>query len=626
MADAGARPAAPPAAPGAASRRRWARRLAETGRRLGRLRTSLGLGREWYLFAVAAVIGVVMGGAATAFIMPLRLVERWSNGAGPAILWWLVPTAPVAGALLAGTVVHLLGRATDTPGVTAVMYAIHREKSRLPARVGVRKWLAATATIASGGSAGAEGPIVTIGATIGSNVGRWLRTNPQNTATLLGCGAAAGISSVFNAPIAGIFFVLEILLRDFSLRTFTPIVIASVVSAACTQGILGGNDALFALRSDFFTESFTVIEIPNYLMLGLLCAAVGAAFIRALYLSRDLFGRLKVHPVLRPAAGAAMLALLGLGFFWVGGADRVPGFYGNGYPVIKEMLDRGFYLDPLTGELAPAAVLLGHLAAIALLKPLATCLTIGSGGAGGLFAPSLLLGAAVGGAFGTLVEGLGWGPAANPAHYAVVGMAAMVSSVLRAPLTSILIVYEITRSYEIILPLMLAAVVSAVVGRLVCREGAYTEPLARLGVRVGAMSDLTILRRLSVQDVPLTRAVLVRPEEPAQRLLELIEQHAATDFVVVDEQNQYAGMVTGPDLRAALVYREAVPLLQVHDFRRGDLPPVAPAETLDLVLDKFSRYDVFALPVVDESGDGRVLGLITRTQLIRRYQQALSED
>jgi CIC family chloride channel protein len=577
-----------------------------------------------------------MGGVATAFIMPLRMVEHWAAGAGPRVLWWLVPTAPIAGAVLAGIVIHLIGARGAGPGVAAVMYAIQRNRSRIPAKTGVRKWLASTATIASGGSAGAEGPIVTIGATIGSNVGRWLRANPQNTATLLGCGAAAGISSVFNAPIAGIFFVLEILLRDFSLRTFTPIVIASVISAACTQAILGSNDALFAVRSDFFTEDFTAIEIPNYIMLGLVCGAAGAVFIRALYLAMDLFGRLRVHPIMRPVAGATLLGLLGLGCMWAAGAmptgspvldpDSVPAFYGNGYPVIKSLLNRDFYMDPATGALWPAGWLLLSLVAIALLKPLATCLTIGSGGSGGMFAPSLLLGAAVGGAFGTIVKALGWAPAAIPAHYAVVGMAAMVSSVLRAPLTAILIVYEITRSYEIILPLMLAAVISTVVARLVSRESVYTEQLSRLGVRVGALSDLTLLRRLAVHDVPLERPVLVRPQESAQKLLDLAERHAASDFVVVDEGGRYVGMVTGSDLRAALVYREAIPLLQVHELQRTDLPVVAPSDTLDVVLERFSRYDVHALPVLDEAQGGRIMGLITRSLLMREYQLALSRD
>jgi CIC family chloride channel protein len=263
---------------------------------------------------------------------------------------------------------------------------------------------------------------------------------------------------------------------------------------------------------------------------------------------------------------------------------------------------------------------------LAILKPIATCLTIGSGGAGGFFAPSLLLGAAVGGAFGTIVKGLGWAPAANPAHYAVVGMAAMVAIVLHAPLTAILIVYEITQSYEIIVPLMFAAVIATIVGRLISPESMYTTQLARLGVRVGAMSDLTILRRLTVEDVTLGKPVVVHPQESAQRLLDLSEEHSVTDFVVTDDRDHYVGMVTASDLRAALVYREAIPLLQVHELQRSDLPIISVQETLDVVIDKFSKHDADSLAVLDDDGSGSVRGVITRSSLMQRYQSALSRD
>ena len=594
--------------------------------RLRRFIAKLGFERDWYLVLVAALIGVVMSGVAIAFIMPLRALENLGDriDAGP-LLYLLVPVVPVVGALLAGLLIHLMPTEMRGPGVSTVMYAVHRKKSRLPARLGLRKWLASTLTIGSGGSAGAEGPIVTIGSVLGSWVARRLRTNPQHTATMLGCGAAAGLASVFNAPIAGIFFVLEILLRDFSLRTFTPIVIASVISSACTRSVLGSNDALFALADDFSINTFNALEIPHYLILGLLCGAVAVMFIRGLYLSADGFARLKIHPALKPAAGALVLGLIGLAYLVV--YKSVPGFYGNGYPMIKEVIRPGyFYLDDANEALKPALALVTGLVALAFLKGVATSLTIGSGGAGGMFAPSMLIGASVGGAFGYLVNALGWFPSATPAHYAVVGMAAMVAATTHAPLTAILIVYEITQSYEIILPLMFTAVISTVVGRLLYRESIYTVRLTHLGVRIGAMSDLTILRRLSVSDVQLVPPVTVNTDESAQRLLDLSEQFAVSDFVVMDDRKHYVGLVTSADLKEALIFREAIPLLQVNELQRSDLPTVTPDETLDVVLDKFSRHDVQSLAVLDESGDGSVLGLITRSRLMHRYQAALSKD
>ncbi len=594
--------------------------------RLAAIGKKLRLERDWYLILVAAVIGLVMSGVAMAFILPLRWLEHLSEQADPARLRWLVPTVPVVGALLAGLVQHVIPSEGEGPGVTKVMYAIHRRKARLPWYMVVRKWLASTLTIGSGGSAGAEGPIVTIGSTIGSVTARLLGSNPQNTATLLGCGAAAGLASVFNAPIAGVFFVMEILLRDFSLRTFTPIVIASVISSAFTQAVLG-SDALFASGGSFSVAAFTWQEIPNYIMLGLLCGVLAALFVRALYAANTIFRRSRVHPVLAPAVGAALLGLLGLGYLLVTeGPARVPAFYGNGYPVITDLLRPDFYYaDEAHTQLGPAGVLLAYLLALGVLKGVATCLTIGSGGAGGMFAPSLLLGASIGGSFGYVVSWLGWFPAASPAHYALVGMAAMVAATTHAPLTAILIVYEITQSYEVILPLMLAAVLATIVGRLVYRESVYTVRLTDQGVRIGAMSDHTVLRRLFVSDVPLVAPVFVHPGDSAQRLLELSERLSVSDFVVTDHNDRYLGIVPEADLKEALVYREAIPLLQVYELQRNDMPTVTPSDTLDVVMDRFATHDVDSLAVLDEAGTGAVLGLITRARLMLRYREALNE-
>jgi CIC family chloride channel protein len=598
-----------------------------TLQRLRQFGATLGFGREWYLIPIAMVIGLVMGAVAVAFILPLRWIEEWATTASRDQLLWVVPLAPLVGALLAGIVIYLLRGDARGPGVSAVIYSIHRRKSNIPARIGVRKWIASTLTIGSGGSAGAEGPIVTIGSVIGSNIGHLFRTNPQNTATLLGCGAAAGIAAVFNAPIAGIFFVLEILLRDFSLRTFTPIVIAAVVAAAGAQAILT-SDPIFFVEGKFFQEygGFNLMHIPNFLMLGLLCGIVAALFIRGLFMVEGAFARLPVHDALRPATGGACLGLLGLVVIMTNDPESgAPKFYGNGYPVIESVLEPSNYINPETG-LISGGTLIFMLAILAIGKGLATCLTIGSGGAGGLFAPSLLIGASVGGAFGCLVNELQWFPAANPASYALVGMGAMVAATTHAPLTAILLVYELTRSHETILPLMLAAVISTVVGRLVYRESVYTVKLTQRGLRLGAMSDLTILRRLAVQDVPLQEAVAVHPDDSAQRLLQLSETHLVSDFIAIDTQNCYCGLVTAADLKAALVYREAIPLLQVSELLRNDLPTVTMDEPLDVVLDKFSQHDVQSLAVLDDDGDGSVRGLITRQRLMKRYQQALDNE
>jgi CIC family chloride channel protein len=599
---------------------------------LRRLGAKLGLERDWYLILVAAVIGLVMGNVAIAFISPLHWLEERAGEIPAEWLIFVIPIVPIIGALITGTLLHFIrlrDGSVGGPGVATVLFSIHRRQAQLPMRLGVRKWLASTATIGLGGSAGAEGPIVTIGSVIGSNVARLMRVNPQNTATLLGCGAAGGLAAVFNAPIAGIFFVMEILLRDFSLRTFTPIVIASVIASAWARAYTGG-DAIFSLSPDFrelmsSSPELTLPQLPNFLLLGVIIGLAAAGFIASFRVTRRFFACLRLHPFFKPAIGATALGLLGLGFYLLTAKQNVPAFYGNGYPVIRDLLDPAWYLSDDDVHRSWYG-LFGLLVALGVLKALATCLTLGSGGAGGMFAPSLFMGAAIGGALGTIVNHLELLPAANPAVYAIVGMAAMVASTTHAPLTAILIVYEITQSYEIILPLMLTAVISTIVGRLVFRDSVYMIELRTHGIRLGAMSDLTILRRLLVQNVPLVPAITVHSDDSAQRLLDLSERHAVTDFVVTNELNQYVGLVTHTDLQAALVFREAIPLLQVNELQRGDLPTVSPDESLDVVLDKFAKFDVQSLAVLADHGDGRILGLITRARLMNIYQHELSRE
>jgi len=234
-----------------------------------RIANRLGLHRDWYLIVIAALIGVVTAACAIAFIDIIRWLGPLVRQKMQSDLGWVwVIAIPVAGALITGSLVHFFAPETKGHGVPEVLFALHKEGGRIRPRVAVVKSLTSIATISSGGSAGAEGPIVQIGAALGSAMARIMRVHREQVPTLLGCGAAAGIASVFNAPIAGVFFVLEVLLRDFSLRTFTPIVVASVFSAAATQAYNGENAALFTVSPEMATYHFSFLELPLYVVLG----------------------------------------------------------------------------------------------------------------------------------------------------------------------------------------------------------------------------------------------------------------------------------------------------------------------------------------------------------------------
>ncbi|MGP1310899.1 MAG: chloride channel protein, partial [Phycisphaerales bacterium] len=257
---------------------------------------------------------------------------------------------------------------------------------------------------------------------------------------------------------------------------------------------------------------------------------------------------------------------------------------------------------------------------------LATTLTLGSGGSGGVFAPSLFIGASAGAAFGVALDSLGLLPeGGSPAAYALVGMAAVVAGTTHAPLTAMLMLFEITRDVYVLLPIMLAAVVSTVVAQLLNRDSIYSLKLRRKGVRIGVAGDWTILRKMLAGDAPLIPPVTVKPEDPLQRLVRLAEQYRVEDFVVVRDDGVYAGMVTGQDLRTALIEREALPLLVVEEVMRTDLPTIAVDETLDIVMGKFSTHDVSSLAVLGGDGTKKVQGLLTRSRLMARYHRALAE-
>ena len=604
---------------------------------------ALGLQREWSLIAAGAGIGSVTALGAIGFAWLLHKVEDYAAIAreqGESIGGlWLLPLIPMLGALLSGLLVWRFASEAKGHGVPQVMKAIIQRDGEIPLRVGIVKIFASICTVGSGGSAGTEGPIVQIGAVTGSFLGQRLKISREQLRTLVGCGAAAGIASIFNAPIAGVFFVLEILLRDFSVRTFSPIVVAAVFSSAVTHAFTGENVAIFAAGQTLAGYEFTIVELPSYVALGVVCGLVAVAFNFLLHGFEDFFAeKVRVHPAVKPVVGALLLGLLGIAFLAVsraaGGPDTAsPPFFGNGYETIRHLLDPASYLGT-SGGLGvvdgPISTELWLLAALVVCKAIATCLTLGSGASGGVFAPSLFLGAVAGGAFGVALSALGLIPEnGSPAAYALVGMAAVVAGSTHAPLTAILILFELTQNVYVLLPIMLAAVVATIVSQLVERDSIYSYKLRREGVLVGAARDLTLLRQLRVSDVepaPLPEEP-VYASDPLAKLIALHASHNVPDFVVVDDAGGYLGMVTGADMRAALIDREAVPLLLVAEVMRTDLPTVRSHDTLDRVMDKFARHDVAGLCLVGEPTEANPSGtpraLVTRAKVMHRYQRAL---
>jgi CIC family chloride channel protein len=582
-----------------------------------RAQARLRLGDDWQLVVAGAALGVVVALAALAFILPLhaaeRALERVLHGSREAATLFAA-CVPVVGACLTVAVYALFPMRARGHGVTQVLYAVHRSQSRIEPLVGVRQWLASTFTIASGGSAGPEGPIVTIGATIGSNAARLLGARrPASTSTLLGCGAAAGLSAVFAAPLTGIFFVVEVLLRDFSARTFAPVVVASVISFATVQSVLGPADSLFgdaARDANDRLRDITIGLTPYVLVLAVACAVGAVAFMRTLETVERAFARMPVPRLLKPVIGAALLGLGGAAWVWTHREDPLPPFFGSGYWAVRDLIANA---GTSAASIGGAGILLVWFAS----KAFGTGLTLGSGGAGGLFAPSLVTGAMIGGA---MAEGM------RAAGIEVLaGMGCMVAATTHAPLAGAMLVYEVCRQETVILPVLLATVVATLACRAMHPLSIYTSALAELGVRQGAAADLAIMRRLDVRSVGHVTGAVVVDSAPGETLVRMAERYGSQDACVVDAEGRYRGMITNRELQAAILARDGLAATLAGDLMRTDLPTVGESDSLAVAFERLSARGADAIAVVEPSS-GRYLGVLTRERLMQAYGDELAKD
>jgi CIC family chloride channel protein len=361
-----------------------------------------------------------------------------------------------------------------------------------------------------------------------------------------------------------------------------------------------------------------------YLVLGALCGVIGSLFSQGLMKFEHAWASIRCPMIIKPVFGALLLGLLGvlmIALFPAPIPHYRPTFFGNGYPVVEKLLSPGAYQGTV-GDTAEGLGL-AFLLAIVGCKLAGTALTLGSGGSGGLFAPSLFIGAASGGAFGVALRSAGLYSNVSPATYALAGMAGVLSGAVHCPLTAIVLVLEITHDYSVILPVMLVAIAGTTTAQLLRRESIYALALREMGLNTETMSDISVLRRIEISKIPLNPATVVQREEPVQRLVELAQQHAALDFAVCDQQGRYQGMLTAVDLRMALLQPEALPLMIAGDLTRTEIPTVAIDEMADAAMDRLSRHDVLSLAVVN--GKGEVVGMLTRSRLMQAYEQFIKE-
>ena len=511
---------------------------------------------------------------------------------GAQILPWPVRLAlPAVGLVIAWGLTEWLAKEAKGHGVPEVMEAVALKGGRIRNRVMFVKTMASAVTIGTGGSVGREGPIVQIGSSIGSTIGQIFHLDEDHRRLLVACGAAAGIAATFNAPMAGVAFAVEIILGSAAVRTFSPIVVSSVLATAISRWLLGDTPAFRVPQA--FLESGA--ELVNYVLLGLLAGLVGVAFIRLLYKLEDRFATLP--GLATPLVGGLLVGAIGL---------AAPAIYGLGYESIDAVLHERETLS--------------ILALLVVAKMFATSLTLGGGGSGGIFAPCLFIGAMLGGFWGDIVNEAALWPTAAPHAYALVGMAAVVAAATHAPLTAIIIIFELTSNYQIILPVMLATIVASVLSITMQPESIYTLKLARRGVRLRGRSAAEELISRPVREVMSRTSHVLRPETSFGAMVDRVLGSIGDCQYVVAEDRTLLGVVHLNQIKSVIRDDELGSLATVYDAMAPSTYTVNGDDTIETCLQGFSSCDLPELPVVE---DGKLVGVVRRRDILDLYNREL---
>jgi CIC family chloride channel protein len=559
---------------------------------------------EHTIMAVLAVaVGLAGGFGAVGFRYLIDFFQNLAYGSSEELLnvvlalpWYLKVWVPAAGGLVVGPLVYFFAREAKGHGVPEVMEAVALKGGVIRKRVVFVKILASAISISTGGSVGREGPIVQIGSAIGSALGQVLKVSQDRMRTLVGCGAAAGIAATFNAPIAGAMFALEVVLGEFGLATFSPIVISSVVATAVSRAFLGDIPAFIVPAY----ELVSVWEFPMYLVLGIFCAMVGVAFTRGLYRVEDLFDDFKFPEYLKAIIGGMILGAGGLFF---------PQVLGVGYGAIDLAL-----MQQLAWWL---------LLVLIVVKILATSITIGSGGSGGIFAPSLFMGAMAGGFFGTVAHQLFPTVTASAGAYSIVGMGAVVSATTHGPLAAILILFEMTGNYKIILPLMLSCIVANLFAGQLMKESIYTLKLVRRGIDIREGKEVNVLKSMFVKDVMNRDVETIAEGSALEEMTDKISKSKFNSFPVLDAGNKLAGILSFNDYSEAIFDEDLKGLVVARDLASENVVTVSVDDDLYTALGKISRKDFSTLPVVSPDDPAELVGIVTRRDIIGAYEKAV---
>ncbi|MFZ0451357.1 MAG: chloride channel protein [Desulfatiglandaceae bacterium] len=552
---------------------------------------------------LAAFIGFLSGYGAVLFRLLIKGTQYVFYGYTGDILsfshtlpLYIIVGIPSLGGLMVGLIVTFAANEAKGHGVPEVMEAVALRNGLIRKRVAAAKILASAICIGSGGSVGREGPIVQIGASLGSTVSQLFNVARANQKTMVGCGAAAGIAATFNAPIAGVLFALEILLGDFGIASFSPVVLSSVTATTISRHYFGDFPA-FTIPA---YQLKTLWEFAIYPFLGLFAGLVAIFFIITLYKSEDLFDNLAIPQWLKPALGGLLLGLILIKF---------PHVFGVGYGAINEAL-----FNRLSGV---------FLISLVFLKIAATSITLGAGGSGGIFAPSLFVGAMAGGFFGWVVNLLFPALTASPAAYALVGMGAVVAGTTHAPITAIIIIFEMSGNYKIILPMMITCILSTMLASSLKKGSIYTIKLLRRGVEISGGMEQNLLRSMEVGQFMMKDPPTVPEGMPLLDLIRAFKTEDVSYLHVVDGNGDLAGIISFRDIRPLFQEEELHLLVVAKDVATTDLKTVRAHDSILKALQTMGDIGISQLPVVGGEDGKKVIGTLRDKDVIAAYDKAI---
>ena len=556
---------------------------------------------------IAMFIGLMAGVANICFRETEELVHHWIFERGYELLGiaeggWrrlLLPLIPAFGMVLLIPLSLAFPGEVNGYGFTKFLRTVNLEGGRIKVRTILLKIVSTSLTISTGGSAGVEGPIAQVGGAVGSLVGQFFRVSGSRMKVFIAAGAAGGVSAIFNAPIAGIFFASEIvLLGTYEMTSFVALVISSSMATVVSRAWYGESPA-FPIPDYHLVNP--LLEIPLYTLMGIIVGLVAVLHIRTFYAVRDRWAALDLHPQLKPIAGALIVG--GMGIFF-------PQVMGDGYPYIETVLRGGGVV--------------GLMLLLVFLKIFATATTLGSGGAGGVFAPALFIGAVLGGSFGGVVHALMPGFTATPGAYAAVGIGAFLAASTHAPLTAIFLLFEMTGNYMIIIPIMITSVIGTVVASRVYHDSIDTVDFSREGIDIHEGMETAIMKSIKVGKVMTEDVDFISEKANADHLLEIFSMtQDSFYFPVIDETGRMTGIVSLQDVKKILHDEELRKSATVGSVCTRKIICLTPDDNLYTAMQLFDLKGIEEIPVVESMDDRWVVGMLKRRDVINAYNREL---